>query len=268
MIKKKIYEYYALLFSKPYFIKFNKFLYNLSLRGLGILNYRTEELSGERDWLKKYIGKKIDPLVVDVGANVGKYSSLVLDINKNARVVAIEAHPINYKKLKINLKPFEDRVKLLNYAIDSEENVMELFDYVDKESSSHASLYKEVITDIHKSDCKVYKVKSTTLDKIFANEDRTIDLLKIDTEGNEYKVLLGARNLLENNKIKAIQFEFNEMNIISKSSFFDFWKLLHEKYKFNFYRLLPYGRLFPIEKYSTMYCEIYLYQNIVCLKTD
>jgi len=35
-----------------------------------------------------------------------------------------------------------------------------------------------------------------------------IDYLKIDTEGAEYKILSGARNLLQKQKITFIQFEY------------------------------------------------------------
>ena len=53
-----------------------------------------------------------------------------------------------------------------------------------------------------------------------------IDLLKLDTEGSEYEVLLGGRKMLLNNKIKTIFFEFNEMNVFSRVFFRDFYKLL------------------------------------------
>ena len=83
-----------------------------------------------------------------------------------------------------------------------------------------------------------------TLENILVGFPNDIDLLKIDTEGNEFNVLKGAKKLFEFNKIKAIHFEFNQMNIVSKSSFKDFWDLLNEN--FIFYRILPRGRLLPI----------------------
>ena len=35
-----------------------------------------------------------------------------------------------------------------------------------------------------------------------------IDFLKIDTEGHDYRILLGAKDMLEQNRIKYIQFEY------------------------------------------------------------
>jgi hypothetical protein len=89
-----------------------------------------------------------------------------------------------------------------------------------------------------------------------------LDLLKIDTEGNEYSVLKGAIDSIGKNKIKAIHFEFNEMNIFSGVTFKMFWDLLAQ---YDFYRILPDGNLVNIKNYSPIHCEIYAYQNIVCL---
>ena len=91
---------------------------------------------------------------------------------------------------------------------------------------------------------------------------QVIDLLKIDTEGNEFNVLLGCKEFLKNRQVKAIHFEFNEMNIVSKVSFKDFWDLLSD---YNFYRILPGGGLLPIKNYSPIMCEIYAFQNIVAI---
>jgi len=72
---------------------------------------------------------------------------------------------------------------------------------------------------------------------------------------------LGEKYLSEK-KIKAIHFEFNEMNIISKISFKNFWDLL---IGFEFYRMLPGGNLIRLKKYSPLSCEIYAFQNIVAI---
>jgi hypothetical protein len=72
----KIYNLYAHLFGRVIFLKLNRFLYHLSLRGLGVLNHQNDYLTGEKIWLKKYLKDKSDPLIIDVGANVGNYSKM------------------------------------------------------------------------------------------------------------------------------------------------------------------------------------------------
>lgn len=258
---KRIFKMYGYLFSKPWFKKLNLFFYNISLRGLGILNYEGEHLTGEKLWLKKYLKGKYKPVILDVGANIGNYSKNVLDINSSAEVFAFEPHPKTFKNLVSNLK--HTNFQAYNVGVGNSEGKLELYDYDTKDGSSHASLYRDVIKDLHKGNPISYSVDIIKLDKFINSKNMSdIDLLKIDTEGNEFNVLLGCEEFLKSKKVKAIHFEFNEMNIISKISFKDFWDYLSVDY--NFYRILPGGNLLEIKNYSPIYCEIYAYQNIVC----
>lgn len=256
-----IYKVYAYVFGRVLFVKMNKFLYQISLRGLGILNFQGDYLIGENAWIKNYLKDKKKPIVLDVGANVGNYSKTIFEVNQNAKVLAFEPHPSTFKKLMNNIK-FEN-FQAFNVGVGNSEGTLELYDYDTKDGSSHASLYKDVIKDLHKGNPISHSVEIITLDKLLNNQNITeIDLLKIDTEGNEYNVLLGIQSFLEKNKIQAIHMEFNEMNIVSKSSFKDFWDLLSN---YNFYRILPGGGLLPIKNYSPIMTEIYAFQNIVAI---
>ena len=105
------------------------------------------------------------------------------------------------------------------------------------------------------------EVSMDTMDNFTKKEGITyIDFLKIDTEGSELAVLQGASKLLENKSIGCIHFEFNEMNVISRTFFRDFRKLLHD---YDLYRLLPKG-LLPLDD-SILFTEIFVYQNIIAL---
>ena len=44
---------------------------------------------------------------------------------------------------------------------------------------------------------------------IRTNNSISIDYLKIDTEGYDFKVLLGAKSLFEENRVRFVQFEYN-----------------------------------------------------------
>jgi hypothetical protein len=54
----------------------------------------------------------------------------------------------------------------------------------------------------------------------------SIDFLKIDTEGHEYQVLLGFKEMLTNKKIRIIQFEYGYANVLTKDLLVDFYRLL------------------------------------------
>ena len=91
---------YRWLFARVFFIKLNKFLYLCSLHGLGILNFGSDRISGERRFLVTYL-KKLPQgaCVIDVGANVGNYSKSVLEVAPTAQLYAFEPHPKSFEKL-------------------------------------------------------------------------------------------------------------------------------------------------------------------------
>jgi FkbM family methyltransferase len=251
---------YRALFAKQLFFKLNKFLYRVSLSGMGVLNYETDAVSGESRFLKKLLKGRSGCVVFDVGANVGDYSRKVFQANPQVVVYAFEPHPTTYSVLANNIR--RPNFYPVNAAAGEKQGAASLFDYEARDGSSHASLYKDVIENIHKAKSIEYKVKVIDLDTfaVGKNIDK-IDLLKIDTEGNELSVLKGILHYINSGKIGAIHFEFNEMNVSSRTYFRDFWELLPN---YDFYRLLPDG-MAKIESYNPVYCEIFAYQNIVAI---
>ncbi len=48
---------YRKLFAQNYFYRFNKFLFTLSIKGMGIYNYENMTVSGEKNFIKTHIIK-------------------------------------------------------------------------------------------------------------------------------------------------------------------------------------------------------------------
>lgn len=119
--------------------------------------------------------------------------------------------------------------------------------YYDEDTSGMASLYKRQLDWKNIEFSKSEQIQLKKLDEYCEQEgNHSIEFLKIDVEGNEYKVLQGAQRMLANNAINIIQIEFGGCNIDSRIFFRDFWNILHEKYKF--YRIVCDG-LRPIDEY-------------------
>ena len=253
---------YASLFSRKSFYKINKFLFNLSLKGLGVGNYYNSHLSGEDFVMKHFLTKK-NIVVFDIGANEGNWNLELLSINNNVQIFAFEPSPKTFSILSSNLNK-HNNVKLYNCGIGSTNGKLTLYDYGDSDGSEHASLFKEVMTEQHNSASIIEHIVDIITIDSFINENHisSVYFLKIDTEGYEMQCLLGAKDSLAKGIIKIIQFEFNTMNVSSKVFFKDFYDLLSEQYKL--FRLIQNG-LIPIEKYDPMLCEIYGFQNILAI---
>ncbi len=249
--------------ARPQFKSINLHLLKLNLRSLGVLNSDTATVTGEPYWLSKLAQSGQINTIIDVGANDAAYGATELP---NAQIFAFEPHPASYQRLKQHAPA---NVTPVHAAVGDSDGKTTLWDFADsapkksdQPTSQLASLYKEVITNLHGQPAKKYTVPLVSLD-VFAKQQhiKHIDLLKIDAEGHELVVLRGAKKLLENQQISIIQFEFNEMMAYSHTHFFDFVQLLPD---FTFYRLLPTG-LLPLGAYRPLTHEIFGFQNVVAI---
>lgn len=249
---------YRFIFARKFFFKFNKLIYRMSLHGLGMLNYKTSEQSGEAHFLQHELESINGFVILDVGANIGNYCSLIKQKDPSYDIYAFEPHPKTYQRLVENTRTLG--IRTFNIGIGATKGSLTLYDYDCNDGSEHASLHKGVIEQIHKGEAIAHEVTVVSLDE-FVSQQRIekISLLKIDTEGHEFEVLKGAGNLLKTGKIEMIHFEFNEMNVISRVFFKDIWDYLPN---YDFYRMLPDG-LVHIKNYSPISCEIFAYQNLV-----
>ncbi|OGU20195.1 MAG: hypothetical protein A2580_04865 [Hydrogenophilales bacterium RIFOXYD1_FULL_62_11] len=253
-----IYDAYAFIFSREVFNKLNKRMFILSLRGLGILNYKSDRQSGEANFIGTYLSNAEEGVILDVGANVGDYSKKIRAINKNVEIYCFEPHPITFQKLKSSVNSL--RIKTYNVGVGSADENLKLYDYENGDGSEHASLYKDVIEVIHEGKATEHEVKVITLNAfaIEHNVQRVL-LLKIDTEGHELAVLKGFESYIRQGKVDLIHFEFNKLNVVSRIFFKDFWDFLPN---YDLYRMVRDG-IVHIKTYDPVHCEIFAYQNIV-----
>jgi FkbM family methyltransferase len=229
----------------------------------GISIYGDAETTGEKFVIDEIIYKKIKnktPIFFDVGANTGSYSLYLKKVFPQSVIYAFEPNLNTYKNIK--KEALNEKIKFYNIGLRSSSGLGLIYDYKDKIGSEHASVYKQVFTDLHHTDnIEEIKFTSDTLDNFcFLNKINQIDFLKIDTEGSEYDILLGSTKMLVEKKINIIQFEFNEMNIISRVFLKDYYELLCD---YNIYRITP-KKLIPLIDYKTEN-EIFKYQNFLAI---
>lgn len=133
-------------------------------------------------------------IVIDVGANVGVYTFLAARcVGPAGRVYAIEPTPNCVACLKSTIvdNRLESCVVPIEAAVGSQLGQVFLV-------FQAASVFNQIFTDTAAVGGRCVKaVAQLTLDHLWACEhEPQVDLLKIDVEGAELKVLLGAEQLL------------------------------------------------------------------------
>lgn len=185
---------------------FNLFGYNLSK-----INKETKSLNFDEIIRKKIYNK---PLIFDVGANQGQSILKYLKLMEDPIIHAFEPIDFEYDKLKI--KFFNNKnIFLNNFAmgdiIENKEFNISIrtgnssFNKITENTKWLETRSKQynVSKDSYIQQKKIVKID--TIDNyVKENNIETIDLLKIDTQGYEDKILKGASKSLEQKKIKII----------------------------------------------------------------
>lgn len=261
-LRQRALQAYRWVFAREWAVRFNYFVLDCALRGLGVLNFDNFNSSGEtfliEDLLPRYLPAK--PVVFDVGANEGGYSALLLARFPGAAIHAFEPNPRAYERLRDRLG---HGLTTVNAGLSQQPGELELFDHAGAAGSEHATFYREVIADLHQSQAQGVRVAVTTVDAYCARHQVTrIDFLKVDTEGHELEVARGATRMIAEGRIGVVQIEFNEMNRVSRVFLHD---LLAAFPRHTFHRLLPHG-LAEIRP-QPVYGEIFAFQNLIGLPT-
>ena len=262
-MKQLLTNLYTRIVARPAFKKFNTYLVKIGLKGLGLLySHEDTKNNGEYFFMKTAIHDFKVSNLFDVGANKGNYAKLFMELGFKNDIYCFEPHPTTFKYLSDAIKI--DQVKKFNIGFSKEAGSFPIFDYAAEDGSEHASLFKDVIEKVHKGKTTSHLASVSTIDEFLETNKARIGLLKIDTEGNEYNVLLGAQKGLKNNRIDYIHFEFNEMNVVSRVFLKDFFALLEN---FNLYRLLP-SHFLPLYYDHSLMNELFSYQSIVAIRKD
>ena len=140
-------------------------------------------------------------LMVDVGANMGYFSLLWAALDPGNRVVSIEPVQRNISIITANIRMngLDDRITLMPNAASNRRGLAS-FDTAEETETGHGGFSTTGSGGTNNM------VTTIMLDDYF---DR-IDLLKIDVEGADSLVLMGANRLLMDRRIGTILYEVNE----------------------------------------------------------
>ena len=134
---------------------------------------------------------------IDIGAHIGTFTLLAsLRVGREGRVIAVEPEAKNFNQLVKNLELNKiENVVPVNVALSDSKGKEDFF--IDQGSSVH-SLFPQ------KTSIQKIKIETEVLDSLLGELNiKKVDMLKIDAEGAELKILRGAKKtLLKNPRMK------------------------------------------------------------------
>ncbi len=150
--------------------------------------------------LKRLITPLEDSVSIDVGACVGAYIENIRHLS--GEVLAFEPNPVNTERFKQRYSD-ADKVYLYECAISDEIGVMPLFNEGAENNEGNE------VASLRGSGAKICDIPVRRLDEVlnehFEGAVPTINFLKVDTEGNDTRVIKGLGPLIS--KVKYIIFE-------------------------------------------------------------
>ena len=172
---------------------------------------------------------------IDVGAHTGLYTLTAMKANKENNVICFEPYFMNLSRLITNLR--------LNGLIKNVSPILGAISNFDGKSKFKITTNKSYLSKGGKIgkeglDIDVYQLDTLYFDKL----EKKINGMKIDTEGEDYKVLIGAEKLIKKYRPKIIVEVRNE-NKIEISNFL-------KKYAYKFFDVLNLEEELSLENYS------------------
>ena len=141
---------------------------------------------------------------IDVGANIGDWTELFLHYHSDCKGMLFEPGNAAFKELTEKFAQLSS-VEIIQSAVGSESGEVDFFE------EPNAGITSSIVKSFTSANATLVHTQLTTLDaELVARGWNFIDYLKIDTEGFDYQVLLGAKTYLSEKKFGFIQFEYNQ----------------------------------------------------------
>ena len=211
---------------------------------------------------------KIRPIMLDVGGNVGWFS--MVSAAHGAEVFVFEPNVVNMVRLcessvlngwTASPNPSHNRVHPYLKGVGDEHGSREVMYKVDPKNPGSFSFSKETAenyaSQFGKADALGDRLQLVTLDALARDQNwlvddnatTTIAILKIDVEGLELKVLMGAQKLLKSHKVEYIFLEWKKDQVNN-------WEAMSTILLRSGYVLYKFGALFgPREFVTTKYAN-------------
>jgi len=195
------------------------------------------------------------PVVVDIGCNVGDFVSEILLVSKEADLLCFDISP-EYEAILHSAHPSAN-IQFFNLGLSDRSGFSTIVSKKNLDRKAHLNYDAQ---SIFQGDGE--KVRISTLDEALSSLHLSrIDILKIDTEGFDFKVLLGSHETLQ--KTQIVIFEIMYRLLLNGNMPQEILEFLNAKGFHRFYRLTKHFGLQPIGSISPWQVST---QNIIASK--
>jgi len=129
-----------------------------------------------------YLADKKINVVLDIGSNIGITAHYWLFKNPNVKIFCYEPSKINFKRLTSNTQKFKKNITIKQCAVSDFNGYSKLY-------RSETGVNDSIVDKVSKNFDKTKVVKINDILKNIFNNFKTLDILKIDTEGCEREIL-------------------------------------------------------------------------------
>ena len=196
--KFELYSYYG------FFLSFYLLKRKLSSKGINIARYKLYD--------KKWLHNLEISTVIDIGANIGEFTSIFNELFPSSVIYAFEPIPECFSKLSKRVGKFKN-IKIYNVGLGSQNGELKL----NKSSHDPASSFRDM-ADLHKknyphsSNSVELNVPIVRLDDFL--ESTSLDnniFIKIDVQGFEDEVIKGGIKTFDRAKVIIIESSFQKL---------------------------------------------------------
>jgi FkbM family methyltransferase len=194
---------------------------------------------GELDLMREIL--RPGDTVFDIGAHMGDWSAYALAVEESISLYSFEPIPSTFSGLKNRLTEYPN-AHCFCLALSNTTGRGQFCHYDESESFAGLStFYAREVLKIGHQPPKVIEIEQDTVAHFCVEKGiEKIDFLKIDAEGAEWIILLGAERLLKDNRIGAVQFEYGGCFVDAKTTLKEIFTLFFS-HEYLLFRIIPNG---------------------------
>tara|TARA_A100001011_G_C14313667_1_gene846869 strand:+ start:666 stop:1553 length:888 start_codon:yes stop_codon:yes gene_type:complete len=194
--------------------------------------------------LKELIKSDKKNTIFDVGAHKGETLSIFRQYFPNSKIYSFEPFKNSYQELK-KTSLLSENTEVFNIGLSNFKGIEKFYSYIDDYdpnlsviNSSEKLIDGAMESFGYRTPKKIQTVECEfdTIDGFVKNRNiKDIDILKIDVQGSEYKVLEGAENMISSGRVKVIYLEILIINQYDQQKSFNHYLNYFEQKKYELF---------------------------------